>query len=173
MPRYLPVQLDAASDTTRAVYADVEKQLGFVPNFIKTLAHSERVLKPVADAYLALNGETGLSEKIRQLVILKTCRMDGCKPMIERHTELARAAGWGDEHLQAMDDHAQSELFSYYEKEVLRLVELVGSAPDEIPADYWNQLDNHYTSDQVVEMITLIGFYGMINRFMIALGIEA
>ena len=71
-----------------------------------------------------------------------------------------------------MDDYHQSELFSFYDKEALRLVELVRSTPDEIPGDYWAQLDNHYTSDQVVEMVTLIGFMGMINHLILALQIE-
>ncbi len=67
---------------------------------------------------------------------------------------------------------AESELFSYYEKETLQLAELVTLEPDEIPDDYWLQLDNHFTSDQVVELITLIGFFNMINRFILTLDIE-
>jgi uncharacterized peroxidase-related enzyme len=172
MPRYLPVQPDAASETVMNVYSEVSRQVGLVPNFIKTLAHSDRFLKPFADTYLAATGESGLSEKLRQLVILKACRLDKCKYTADLHAEKAQAAGWTDEHLKAMDEYAQSDLFSFYEKEALRLVELVRSTPDEIPADYWTQLDNHYTSDQVVELITLIGYYGMINRFILALQIE-
>jgi len=71
-----------------------------------------------------------------------------------------------------MDDYAESELFSYYEKETLQLAELVTLEPDEIPDDFWLQLDNHFTSDQVVELITLIGFFNMINRFILTLDIE-
>jgi len=148
------------------------RQLGVVPNAIKTLAHSDRILKPVADAYLALNGESGLSEKIRQLVVLKTCRLDKCAYTVARHTELAKSAGWTDDHLKALDDYVGSDLFSFYEKDALRLVELVRSTPDEITSEFWTQLDNHYTSDQAVEMITLVGFYGMINRLALALQIE-
>jgi uncharacterized peroxidase-related enzyme len=172
MPRYLPVQIDAASEPVKRVYADVQQKLGHVPNFLKTLAHSDRVLKPMADAFLSLVGESGLSEKVRQLVILRVCQLDKCKYTVDQHTFLAKKAGWSDDHLKAMDDYNQSELFSFYEKEALRLVELVRSTPDEIPNDYWTQLDNHYTSDQVVEMITLIGFIGMVNHLILALQIE-
>jgi len=172
MPRYLPVQPDAANDSVKSIYADLERQLGEVPAFLKTLAHSNRFLKPVAEAYLGLQGESGLSDKTRQLVILKTCRLDKCKPMIDKHTELAKTAGWTDEQLQGFDNPADNPALSFYDKDALRFVELVRSTPDEIPVDFWTQLDNHYTSDQVVEMIVLIGFYGMINRFMLALEIS-
>jgi AhpD family alkylhydroperoxidase len=173
MARYLPVQLDAANDTVKAVYADVEGDLGSVPDFIKVLAHSGNFLGPIADAYRALMGETGLSEKIRQLVVLKTCRLDKCKSTIDRHSRLALDAGWTEEQLRAIDDYSDSALFTYYEREALQLVDFVYSRPDEIPFDYWRQLDNHYTSDQVVEMITLIGFTMMVNRLILSLELES
>ena len=173
MPRYLPVQLDAANEKIQAVYAEVEDRTGFIPNFIKTLAHSDNFLQTVADLYGRLLGDTNLSEKIRQLVILKTCKLEKCKYTVSHHTELAKKAGWTQEQIQAMDDYAQSDLFTYYEKEVLKLTELITFEPDEIPQlEYWTQLDNHFTSDQVVEMIILIGFFNMINRFVLSLEVE-
>jgi len=172
MPKYLPVQLDAANHNIRAVYSQMEQDIGFVPNFIKTLAHSGNFLEAVADLYRRLLGETSLSEKLRQLAILKTCKLHKCKYTIICYTDLARKLGWTDEQIEAMDDYASSELFNYYEKEVLRLAELVSLQPDELPDDYWLQLDNHFTSDQVVELIVLIGFFNMINRFILALQIE-
>ena len=173
MPRYLPVQPDAANDLVKSVYAEVQQRLGYVPSFLKTLAHSDRLLKPVTTAFLGLQEESGLSEKLRQLIILKTCRLEKCKPMIDKHTELAKAAGWTDEQLQAFDNPAESDSVNFYEKDALRFVELSRSTPDEIPFDFWTQLDNHYTSDQVVEMLILTGFYSMICRFMLSLEIPA
>jgi uncharacterized peroxidase-related enzyme len=172
MPRYLPVQPEAANDTVKTVYAEIDQRFGIVPNFIKTLAHSDRVLKPVTDAYVSLTSQTGLSEKLTQLVILKVSRLDKCQYMVDRHTALAKVAGLSDEQLQAMDDYSETDAFSFYEKEALRLVELVRSTPDEISSEFWTQLDNHFTSDQVVEMISLIGFQGMINRLVLSVQIE-
>jgi len=172
MPRYLPVQLDAASEPVKSVYADVQEKLGHVPNFIKTLAHNDRILRPLADGFLSLVSESSLSDKTRLLVMLRVSQLDKCKYSVDQLSVLATKAGWTDDHLKAMDDYNQSELFAFYDKEALRLVELVRSTPDEIPNDYWAQLDNHYTSDQVVELVTLIGFLGMINHLILALQIE-
>lgn len=172
MPRYLPVQSDAANEEIQKVYDRLEQELGYVPNFIKTLAHSGNFLKGVAQLYRTLMGETGLSERLRQLAILKTCKLHACKYTVEHHTELAKKAGWSAEQIQAMDDYAGSDLFTYYEQEVLRLAELVSREPDEIPDDYWTQLDNHLTSDQIVELVALISGFNMINRFILALQIE-
>lgn len=172
-PRYLPVQLDAANEEVKAIYADVETDVGFVPNFIKTLAHSSNFLKAIAGLYCGvLAGPTSLSEKTRQLAILKTGKLDKCQYTVAHGTELARKAGWTDEQIEAMDDYAQSDLFSYYEKEVLELAELVTRQPDEITVEFWTQFDNHFTSDEAVELITLISLSHTINSIVLALQVE-
>jgi 4-carboxymuconolactone decarboxylase len=172
MPRYLPVQLDAANDQMKKVYSEMEQDIGFVPNFIKTLAHSGNFLEGVADLYRGLLGETSLSEKIRQLAILKTCKLNRCQYTVTGYSELAKKGGWTDEQIEAMDDYISNDLFNYYEKEVLQLAEQITEAPDEIQDEFWAQLNNHYTSDQVVELVTLIGFFNMINRFILALQVD-
>lgn len=173
MPRYLPIQPDAANADIQKIYLEVENDLGFVPNFIKTLAHSPELLRPVAELYrAALAGPSSLGDRLRELVILKTCQMDKCKATVEEHTRKAIEAGVTQEQLDAIADYAASDLFSYYEKDALSLAEQVLTCPDEIPEDaFWTQLDNHFTSDQVVEMITLISFFNMVNRLLLALSV--
>lgn len=172
MPRYLPVQLDAANEDIKRVYTQLEQNVGFVPNFIKTLAHSGNFLEALAALYESLVGETSLSEKLRQLVILKTCKVQRCKYTVTHHTQLAKQAGLSEEQIEALEDYSASDLFSYYEKEVLQLAERVSLEPDEIQDDFWTQLDNHFTSDQIVELVTLIASFNLLNRFILALKIE-
>ena len=172
MPRYLPVPLVAASEKVKTIYAEVEGTAGFVPNFIGTWAHSENFVGAVADLYKTVTGETSLSEKIRQLVILKTCKLDKCPYTIAHYTPKALDSGWSQEHIDAMETYAESEMFVYYEKETLELAELITSRPDDISDEFWTQLNNHYTSDQVVELITLIGFFNLVNRLVLALQVE-
>ncbi len=172
MPRYLPVPSAAASEKVKSIYADVESGVGFVPNLIGTWAHSENFVGAVTDLYKTVTRETGLSEKILQLVILKTCKLDKCAYTIAHYTPKALDAGWSEEHLDALETYSESDLFAYYEKETLQLAELITSRPDDISDEFWTQLNNHYTSDQVVELITLIGFINLVNRVALALQVE-
>lgn len=172
MPRFLPVPSVAASEKVKAIYAEVEDHAGFVPNFIGTWAHSENFVGAVADLYKTIGGETGLSEKIRQLVILKTCKLDKCSYTVAHYTPKALEVGWSEDHLDALETYSESDLFAYYEQEALQLAELITSRPDEIQDDFWTQLNNHYTSDQIVELITLIGFFSLVNRLVLALRVE-
>jgi len=172
MPRYLPVQLDAASDEVKKIYSGAEEDIGFVPNFLKTLAHSGNFLPSIVELYKTLLGETSLSPKVQQLAILKTCKVNKCKYTVTCFAEMACKAGWTEEQIEAMEDYSSSDLFTYYEKDVLQLAEMVSLDPDEIQDVFWNQLDNHFTSDQIIEPVTLIGFFNMLNRFILALQIE-
>jgi uncharacterized peroxidase-related enzyme len=173
MPRYLPIQADAAYDEIRAVYQDLRDQLGFVPNYLKTIAHSPNYLKAVAGLYTTILKSGELSPKLRALVMLKTSRVDRCKPSVAQFTQMALDAGWTEDHIKALDEIADSDLFSFYEKDVLQLVEEVLGRPDDISEpQFWTQLDNHFTSDQVVEMLTLIGFVNMVNRFILVVDVQ-
>jgi AhpD family alkylhydroperoxidase len=174
MPRYLPIQTDAAHSDIQKVYDSFEKELGFVPNYIKTLAHSPHYLGPIAKVYLQLHGESSLSEKLRQLLILKTCKLDRCKSTLDWHQEQALKAGWTEEQLGATEAFQDSDHFNQYERDALVLVEYLLTAPDEIPQNaFWTTLDNHFTSDQVVEMISLVGVVNMVNRFVLAVEVES
>jgi len=172
MPRYLPVQLDAANDEIKKVYSEIERDIGFVPNFVKTLAHSGNFLPEVVNLYRTVLGETSLTDKLQQLVILKTCKVNKCKYTVTCFTELARKVGWTDEQIESMDKYRGGDLFTFYEQEALQLAEKVSLEPDEILDEFWLQLDNHFTSDQIVELVALISFFNMLNRFILALQIE-
>ena len=173
MARYLPVQPDAANDKVQKLYSEIESEMGFVPNFIKTWAHSDNFVESIVSLYGTVTGETSLSEKIRWLVILKTCQTNKCAYSVSHAIKRAREVGWSDEQLDSMDQYVESDLFAYYEKEAIMLAEWTTLRPDDLQEEFWMQLDNHYTSDQVVEMITLIGFFNMVNRLVLVLEVEA
>ena len=160
MSRYLPIQTDAASDEIRETYQEVEDQLGFVPNYLKTLAHSPNYLKAVANLYTTVCKSGELSEKLRALVMLKTSKVDRCEPTVTQFTQMALEAGWTEDQIKALDEYADNDLFSFYEKDALNLIEQALNHPDDISeSQFWTQLDNHFTSDQVRLYGFNLGFY--------------
>lgn len=61
----------------QTVYDTIQKTMGRVPNFLKVLAHSPKVLT----GYLGLGGalrETRLDPKLRELAYLKTSQLNRC-----------------------------------------------------------------------------------------------
>ena len=64
-----------------------------------------------------------------------------------------------------IDNYAESDNFSAAEKIALRWSELMDEAPDEIDADFYDQLKGHYTTAQIVELGSYIAFNIGYHRF--------
>jgi uncharacterized peroxidase-related enzyme len=173
MPKFLPVQLDAAGQSVRQIYADYQNTFGTPPdNLTKTLAPSSLFLQGYYAMYRAAMGESSLNDKVRELAILKVAKLNGCKYSIHHHSALGRRAGVTDQMLASLDDHEKSDLFTYMEKEALSWAEGVTKNPGEIDEELFKQLKNHFTQQQVVELTILAAFFNMVARLSQSLDVE-
>lgn len=173
MPKFLPVQPDAAGERVRQIYTDHEDTFGSPPdNLVKTLAPSSAILDGFYGLYKAVMGDNSLNDKTREMAILKIAGLNGCDYCRQSHTPLARKAGVSDEMIGALENHEKSELFTFLEKEVLSWVEGITRNPGSIDEELFKQLKNHLTQQQIIELTTIAGFYNMVTRLAQALEVE-
>lgn len=59
---------------------------------------------------------------------------------------------------EGIEKYESSENFSEAEKMALRYSEFMGSAPDKIDEDFYEELEKHYSVAEIVELGTFIGF---------------
>ena len=59
---------------------------------------------------------------------------------------------------EGIENYAQSDRFSAAEKLALRYSELASSDPDAIDAAFFDQLREHYSEEEIVELGAFIGF---------------
>ncbi|WP_026978981.1 carboxymuconolactone decarboxylase family protein [Flavobacterium tegetincola] len=84
------------SENNQAIFNNLEKGLGFVPNLYAYFAKSDTAL---AD-YLALqNRKSSLKAKEREVVNLITSQINGCKYCQSAHTVLGKMNGFSDEQV--------------------------------------------------------------------------
>ena len=84
---------DEVSPANQAIFASLEKRLGFVPNLYATFAHSAHALP----AYLALQAaRSSLSVREREVVNLAVSEVNGCEYCLAAHTVIARKFGYSD-----------------------------------------------------------------------------
>lgn len=99
MSRIKPVQ-QTTHDGVRRSFDAVEKQLGIVPNMMRTLAQSPRVL----EGYLALSGALSrglLPAALQEQIALAIAEANACNYCLSAHSALGRRAGLTDEQLAA------------------------------------------------------------------------
>jgi len=91
----------AASVTpaNQAIFAQLEKGLGMVPNLYATLAWSEHAL----GNYLALqNGKTSLNAREREVINLVVSQVNECAYCLAAHTALGGMVGFTPEQIIAI-----------------------------------------------------------------------
>lgn len=99
MGRIKPV-LQTTHDGVRRSFDAIEKQLGVVPNMMRTMAQSPRVL----EGYLALSGALSrglLPATLQEQIALAIAEANACNYCLSAHTALGRRAGLSDEQLTA------------------------------------------------------------------------
>ena len=87
---------DDVSPANQAIFDNLQKQVGFVPNLYATMAHSENALGTV----LALqSAKTSINAKAREVINLVTSQVNGCAYCLAAHTALGKMNGFTDEQI--------------------------------------------------------------------------
>jgi AhpD family alkylhydroperoxidase len=82
---------DAVSAANQALFDQLQKGLGKVPNLYATLAHSQHAL----GSYLALqNAKSSLSAKAREVVNLVVSQVNACEYCLAAHTVIGGMVGF-------------------------------------------------------------------------------
>ena len=84
------------SPANQALFDQLQKGIGKVPNLYATLAHSEHAL----GAYLALqNAKSSITGKAREVVNLVVSEVNACEYCLAAHTVIAKMHGFSDEQI--------------------------------------------------------------------------
>lgn len=87
---------DQVSENNQAIFANLEKSLGFVPNLYATFAYSDTALQD----YLALqNRKSSLKAKEREVINLVVSQVNECSYCLAAHTVLGKMNGFSDEQI--------------------------------------------------------------------------
>lgn len=84
------------SEKNQAIFDNLQKAVGFVPNLYATFAHSETAL----ENYLNFqNAKTSLSKKEKELVNLVVSQVNECRYCLSAHTVIGKMNGFTDEQV--------------------------------------------------------------------------
>lgn len=87
---------DQVSPANQAIFDNLQKQLGFVPNLYATFAHSDTALSN----YLAFQGaKSSLKAKEKEVVNLIVSQINGCDYCLAAHTTIGKMNGFTDEQI--------------------------------------------------------------------------
>ena len=106
-----------ATGELKAIYEELTKALGFVPNTFKAMGRTPKFLEAMVqlDAAARIGGE--IPQKYKELICLAVAAANGCQYCLYAHTALAKEAGASErERAEALALAAMMSAFNTYNK---------------------------------------------------------
>lgn len=144
---------DDVSPANQAVFDNLEKALGFVPNLYATYAYSDNALVN----YLNFaNAKTSLKAKEKEVVNLAVSQVNKCEYCLAAHTAIGKMNGFNDD--QILELRAGKSTFDTKLDALAKLARNItenrGNADQDV-LDYF--FDAGWTKENLIDTIVLVG----------------
>jgi uncharacterized peroxidase-related enzyme len=149
------------SENNQAIFNQLEKGLGFVPNLYASFAHSETAL----GNFLALgNAKTSFSAKEKEVINLAVSQVNNCVYCLSAHTAIAKMNGFTEEQILELRTgnasfNSKLDALSKFAKSISLNR---GAATKEVIENFY---DAGYSKGNLADAILLIGEITITNYF--------
>jgi 4-carboxymuconolactone decarboxylase len=138
-------------------------------NIFTTLAHHPRLLKRFNVLGGLFLGRGLLPARERELVVLRTGWRTGCEYEFGQHVLLGRRAGLGDDEIRRVTGDGAG--WSPDDALLIRLADEVHETRD-VSDELWAELGRRWDRAQLLELVALAGFYGMVCALLNAARVQ-
>lgn len=156
------------SENNQAIFDNLQKGLGFVPNIYAYYAKNETALGD----YLALqNRKSTLNAKEREVINLVTSQINGCRYCQSAHTVLGKMNGFTDEQVMEIRKgvatfNTKIDALAKFTKAV---VENKGKVDQEVKDNFFNA---GYTEANLIDVVIVVGDKVISNYINNLIGFE-
>jgi 4-carboxymuconolactone decarboxylase len=162
---------DQVNDKWKDVFQSMEQRGVQVLNIFKVMAHCPRVGREFLRLGNAILFNGSLPPKLRELAILRVGDLTEATYEWTQHVPLGLTAGLTEEQIKTMHRWKDSPVFSDQERAVLQYTDEVAQNI-RVSEETFKAVRDFLTEEQIVELTTTIGYYGMVSRILEALEIE-
>ncbi len=173
MTRIAPVAVEDLLETTRKNLAYAEEIMGFTPNDVLTMAHWPELLGAMEQLVAIIYKPGELDPVLKRLIATITSGAAGCR-YCQAHTAhgAAKMVGGDAEKIASVWEYETSPLFSERERAALNLARAAGTQPNAASDDHFRALEEHFTRQQIMEIMGVISLFGFLNRWNDTLATE-
>ncbi|WP_421803577.1 carboxymuconolactone decarboxylase family protein [Flagellimonas sp.] len=144
---------EEVSAANQAIFDNLEKAVGFVPNLFATYAHSENAL----GNYLTLsNAKTSLKAKEKEVVNLAVSQVNNCIYCLSAHTAIGKMNGFTDDQILELRAGKAS-----FDEKLDALANLAKNITENRGATDEETLDRFFaagwTKENLIDTIVLVG----------------
>jgi len=142
-----------------------ERQMGFVPNSLLTMARRPPILDGLRGLLHAVWSTGTVDPKLKPLVALMASYGAGCRYCQAHEVARSLMTGVPENKLEAIDRFEESELFSDAERAALRLALASGQHPNAVTSSHFAELRKYFDDGEIVEIVAVAAAFGFLNRW--------
>lgn len=168
------VEREQADEVTLAFYDRAEERFQALLNIFKVFGHHPEYGTVFTDLVMAILKDGELDWLTKELLILKATLRNHCQYCVVQHERVSEMLGMTQDKIADIDGdkYKTSPLFSAGERALLDFTVQIGEDANNVSAELWERLHEHYTEPQIVEAAFVITTYIMVSKFGDALGVE-
>lgn len=153
------------------VFQKQEDSSGRVINLFKALAHSPKIVRDWGRLGTTLLRKGDLSDDLRELAIVRVGELAQAPYELAAHRAMGLNSGLTQAQIDDIADWKASNNFNEIERAVLQYTDEV-AVDIRASDDTYAQLEQHFSSREIVELTVTIGYYGMVARTLESLQVD-
>ena len=150
----------------------VESFMGYLPNAYLLMADKPDLIQAFAKMSASVFSADVLDIPSKQLIALASSLSAGCKYCQSHTSHGAERAGVPNEKIAEILNYQTSEYYEAKEVALLDLAFASGEVPNKATKAHFEKLKEFYSKEQILEVVAVISFFGVLNRWNDTFGTE-
>lgn len=172
MSRLEPLKHSELPDSVMPLLEMADGMMGFVPNDLYVMARNPALLKALGGLVGAVYGQGSLDPGFKRLIGYIASTASGCVYCQSHTSHGAHNEGVDAEKIAAAWEYETSELFTDAERAALRVAQGAGVSPNVVTDAEFAALKNHYSDNEIIEIVSVISMFGFLNRWNATMATE-
>lgn len=173
MNRIQLVTNQSANQEVAAIFAEIKRAFGMVPNLFRTAAQHPPLLIANWNKVKALMTQGQLPRKLKESIALVVSSDNSCNYCVAAHTGALKAIGVTQGEIDALETDLQKTSFTVKEKALLGFARKANKEPRNLTDQEFATLREAGATDaEIVEALGVMELFAGFNRFLDALQVD-
>jgi len=156
------LEKDQVDDIIKSIYEEFEDKGKKVPEWVKVMAHSPKILKEFRELFNVIMTEGKIESILKWKIAYTVSQSLKCPFCVDVTEKMLKKLGADERTIEKIKENKD---LPEEEKEVLKLVKEVTLKANICTPELFEKLKGKFSEEEIVEIVSIIGLFNYINRF--------
>lgn len=156
------LEKDQVDDVVKSIYEEFEDKGKKVPEWVKVMAHSPKILKEFRELFNVIMTEGKIEKFLKWKIAYRVSQNLKCPFCVDVTEKMLKKLGADEETIEKIKENKD---LPEGESGVLKLVKEITLKANVCTPELFEKLKGKFSEGEIVEIISIIGLFNYINRF--------